>query len=59
VGGQYCADCHEWVELEEPVDRPAPYLPDFAADGTDDAEPNKKREKENLTYSSHLYNFHS
>jgi len=40
VGGQYCADCHEWVELEEPVDRPAPYLPDFAADGTDDAEPN-------------------
>ena len=58
MGGQYCSDCHQGVELEEPVNRPAPQLRPFFPYGADDAKPNKHREEENLAYSSDCYYLH-
>ncbi len=52
------SDCYERIELQEPVDRPGAKLPEFLAYSADYAEPEKHREKENLTYTSNCYNFH-
>jgi len=57
--GQHCSDCDERVELQKPVDRPGPQLPEFLAYGADYAEPDKERKKEGLTYASDCYNFHN
>jgi len=42
MGGQYGAEGDEGVELDEPVDGPAPQLPEIFAYGTDYAEPQKQ-----------------
>lgn len=55
---QYCRQCHQWIKLEEPVNRPAAQLPELAANRRNDAEPDKEREKKYLTYASRSYYFH-
>jgi hypothetical protein len=59
MGGQDGADCDEGVEMEKEVNGPASDLRELVAHGAGDAEPDKKREKEDLTYASCLYNLHN
>ena len=41
VSGQNGSDCHQWVELQEPVNGPGADLPEFFSYGGDYAEPNE------------------
>ena len=58
-GGEHGAEGDQRVKFEKPVHRPAPQLPPFHAEGTDDAEPQKERQKKGLAYPSYGYDAHA
>jgi hypothetical protein len=58
-GGEHRPEGDQRVKLEKPVHRPAAQLPPFHAEGTDDAKPQKKQQKECLADSSYRYDVHA